>query len=93
MLDDLMAWDSDFHGNVQIKNIEQVTHCPTLTAEHNFVGSLDSMSFLYHHAPSAAKNPSPETHDVRVEPADDALGAKYRFNVFAAAAIPKYYDS
>jgi hypothetical protein len=39
VIDDLIAWDSEFHGNIQIKNIEQVTHGPTSVVEQNFVGT------------------------------------------------------
>jgi hypothetical protein len=88
MIDDLMAWDSELHGNVHIENIEQVTHGPPSAAEHNFVGSVDSMSTLHCHALSAANNPAAVTHDFRIDPADVALGATSRFDVFAAVAIP-----
>jgi hypothetical protein len=84
MLDDIMAWDSEFHGNIQIENIEQVTHVPTSVVEHKLVGSMDSMSTLYHHASPVAKNPAATTHDARVDPSDAALGATSRLNVFTA---------
>jgi hypothetical protein len=56
--DNLMNWDTEFQ--VQIENMENMGNldaAPPGAAAQNFVGSVDSMSFMDRHASAVSNNP------------------------------------
>jgi hypothetical protein len=58
MWDNLMNWDTKFQ--VQIENMENIGNLdavPPGAAAQNLVASVDSMSFMDHHASAVSNNP------------------------------------
>jgi hypothetical protein len=95
MMDDLMMWDTEWHSQVEITNLEEVVD-PENLAVKNFTGSVESVSTSQHYKDTykddisvISEGLSPPPNMVRLNPFDSGASLMS----FAESAAMQSYKS